>query len=61
LLWGSKASLRPSPRKFIAKRKRVIAIAGKKSCHGTEDIRSTASLKREPHEALGAEIPRPRN
>jgi hypothetical protein len=45
----------------MAKRKIVIAIAGYRSLQGYSSIPFTPSETRVPHEAAGAETPRPRN
>ena len=60
LLCGSKESRKPSPKKFIANKKTVIAIAGTKSSHGYNSIPFTPSDTKDPHDASGAETPKPK-
>ena len=59
--FGSKASLKPSPKRLSDKTIREITIAGIISLHGYEFIPFNASEAREPKDGIGALTPRPKN
>jgi hypothetical protein len=56
---GSRASRRPSPKKLNANIVMLIAMAGKKSCHGYDLKLCSASDASTPQLAMGAFTPSP--